>query len=637
MAKTLVEQLPEIVKKGKAEAQRILESLEGDGRISLQTRELVVPSKASTALFANSKSLEDLTDSPSRLIYGDNLLAIAALLAGDDINPSMRGKVDMVYIDPPYDSKADYRTNLVLPNLVLQNGPTIIEQFAYSDAWANGTASYLEMITPRLFLMKELLSEKGSFYIHLDWHVCHYVKVILDEVFGRDKFVNEIIWDKGFRGTEAKRIYQRSHDVLYFYRNGADYIWNQQGQPYKDDSLSRYNKVDENGARYAEIKRTRTDGTVYYGKTYPNLDGKKINDVISHVPTMASTNSERLGYDTQKPEALLEILIKTSSNEGSFVADFYIGSGTTAAVAEKLGRKWIATDLGKPAVMISRKRLIDQDSKPFLYQAIGDYQIEQAKNTLGRKFRVGDLSRTVLEIYGAIPLDPAENPNGNLGRITSTNELVIVDSPSRLTTVSSLRRAQNLRDSRMGGFEKVTLLGWNFTVDIAQALAALSDPNLIVRVIPPDLLDRLKKRGKDGLKEKLRFSTLQYLEAHVKIQSQNSEQKVVEVTLDNYVLVDPHAINLDDADREKLLQVMNIEPLALIEYWAIDPDYDGMVFRSLWQDYRSNTEIDRDPLRCLTTTSISIPTGQVGNRLCIRAIDVFGFESEVVLEIPFKE
>jgi adenine-specific DNA-methyltransferase len=349
---------------------------------------------------------------------------------------------------------------------------------------------------------------------------------------------------------------------------------------------------------------------------------------------MASTNSERLGYDTQKPEALLEILIKSSSNEGSLVADFYIGSGTTAAVAEKLGRKWIATDLGKPAVMISRKRLIDQNAKPFLYQAIGDYQIEQAKTTLGRKFRVGDLSRTVLDIYGAVPLDPAENPNGNLGRIAANNELVIVDSPSRLTTVTSLRRAQLLRDSKMGGFEKVTLLGWNFTVDIAQALAALGDAKLVVRVIPPDLLDRLKKRGKDALRDKIRFSTLQYLEAHLEIIEDGDSGKIVEVTLDNYVLVDPHAINLDEADREKLLEVMNVEPLALIEYWAIDPDYDGQVFRSMWQDYRSNVEIDRDPLRCLSKTLISIPSTQNGNKLCIRAIDVFGFESEVVLNIP---
>jgi adenine-specific DNA-methyltransferase len=634
MAKSLLEQIPEIVKKGRSEAQRVLESLESESKISLQTRELVVPSKASAALFENYNALQEIEGQPNRLIYGDNLLAIAALLSGDGENASLRGKIDMIYIDPPYDSKADYRTNLVLPNIVLQNGPTIIEQFAYSDAWANGTSSYLEMITPRLFLMKELLSDKGSFYIHLDWHVCHYVKVILDEVFGRDMFVNEIIWDKGFRGTEAKRIFQRSHDVLYLYRNGSDYIWNQQGQPYKDDSLSRYNKIDENGNRYAEIKRTRTDGTVYYGKTYPNLEGKKINDVISHVPTMASTNSERLGYDTQKPEALLEILIKSSSNEGSLVADFYIGSGTTAAVAEKLGRKWIATDLGKPAVMISRKRLIDQNAKPFLYQAIGDYQIEQAKTTLGRKFRVGDLSRTVLDIYGAVPLDPAENPNGNLGRIAANNELVIVDSPSRLTTVTSLRRAQLLRDSKMGGFEKVTLLGWNFTVDIAQALAALGDAKLVVRVIPPDLLDRLKKRGKDALRDKIRFSTLQYLEAHLEIIEDGDSGKIVEVTLDNYVLVDPHAINLDEADREKLLEVMNVEPLALIEYWAIDPDYDGQVFRSMWQDYRSNVEIDRDPLRCLSKTLISIPSTQNGNKLCIRAIDVFGFESEVVLNIP---
>jgi len=360
------------------------------------------------------------------------------------------------------------------------------------------------------------------------------------------------------------------------------------------------------------------------------------NDVWD-IPYENSQYKEIVDYGTQQPVALLERIIKSYTSPGMLVADFFVGSGTTAVVAERLGRKWVATDLGKPAVMISRKRLIDQDSAPFLYQAIGDYQIEQARSTLGKKFRVGDLSRTVLEIYGALPLDPAENVNGNLGRMANSNELIMVDSPARLTTLSTLRRAQQLRDTKMGGFEKVTLLGWNFSVDIAQALAALGDEKLVVRVIPPDLLDRLKKRGTDGLRDKITFSTLQYLEAHISGVSSLGSNDRFEVTLDNYVLVDPHAIHLDEADREKLLKVMNAEPLALIEYWAVDPDYDGLVFRSLWQDYRTNSEIDRDPLRCVTSATLTVPSKIGSRKVCVRAIDVFGFESEIVLSVSGRD
>ncbi|MEG0363873.1 MAG: site-specific DNA-methyltransferase, partial [Aurantimicrobium sp.] len=257
-----------------------------------------------------------------------------------------------------------------------------------------------------------------------------------------------------------------------------------------------------------------------------------------------------------------------------------------------------------------------------------------AKSTLGKRYKAGDLSRTVLEIYGAMPLPPEENTGGQLGRMAEGSELIIVDSPSRVTTLSTLKRAQQLRDTKMGGFKSVTVLGWNFSADIAQALTNLGDDRLNVRVIPPDLLDRLKKKGVAGLAGNIRFSTLQYLEAHLedRFTSDTSEQLTIE--LDNYVLVDPQAINLDEDNREKLLKVMNAEPLALIEYWAVDPDYDGVVFRSLWQDYRGNTENDNDPLRVITEANLTVDRLDRDRQICVRAVDVFGFESEVVLDVP---
>ena len=198
MTRSLIEQLPEIVRNGRREAEKILEGIEGRQRVSLQTREVVLPARdakvqdwintqkkqAQQEVFAPGQASllstpqADLTAAPdapwmNRLIYGDNLLAMAALLAGDENTPSLRGKVDLIYIDPPFDSKADYRTKVTLPGVEIEQKPTVIEQFAYSDTWSDGTASYLAMITPRLILMRELLADTGSIYVHLDWHVGH--------------------------------------------------------------------------------------------------------------------------------------------------------------------------------------------------------------------------------------------------------------------------------------------------------------------------------------------------------------------------------------------------------------------------------------------------------------------------------
>src|SRR5690349_10681642 len=201
MPKSLLEQLPEIVARGRQQAEKILESLEGRHRVGLQTREWVLPSRDTRDIdwiaAANRQAhldAEGEADWTNRLIYGDNLLAMAALLAGDSDTPSLRGKVDLIYIDPPFDSKADYRTKVVLPGVELEQRPTVIEQFAYSDTWSDGTASYLAMLVPRLVLMRELLAGTGSIYVHVDPTVGHYVKIALDEIFGKQRFEREIIW-----------------------------------------------------------------------------------------------------------------------------------------------------------------------------------------------------------------------------------------------------------------------------------------------------------------------------------------------------------------------------------------------------------------------------------------------------------
>lgn len=647
--KSLIEALPDVVKQGRREVEQILARAQSDNKMMLQTNEYVLPARDESGLFRGTIRACCPPDNTSaeycetdgwfnRLINGDNLFAMQALLTGDPATglPSMRGKIDLIYIDPPFDSKADYRTGITLPNGNVEQKPTVLEQFAYSDTWSDGTISYLKMLYPRLALMKELLSDQGSIYVHCDWHAGHYLKVILDDVFGKGNLVNEIIWNKGFRGTESKRIFQHSHDTIFMYSKTSAYIWNQQGQPYKDENMSRYNRVDENGKSYALIKRVRTNGEVYYGKTYPKEDGKKINDVISHIATMASTNSERLGYDTQKPESLLEIFVKTSSNENSIVADFFGGSGTTAAVAEKLGRRWITSDLGKPSCMIMRKRLIDiPDCKPFLYHSIGDYSREAFLSD--KQFRrVSDLARVVMGLYGALPFDVADAPS-NLGHIRNSSTLVYVDSPNKVTNANTVKRALELRESYMGGWNKVVVLGWNFAFDIGATIQGLNKSECEVLVIPPDLLDMLRKKGYADLVNsgKITFSSLQYLTIKRPLVVPANEDGKVKITveLDNYVLLSPDSLPLDDKAKAKVQQVMAERPLDLIEYWSIDPDYDGQTFRSVWQDYRENTANDGNAVRVVHNAEIITPARPGKRKICVKAVDVFGFESMVVEEV----
>lgn len=638
MPKSLLEQLPEIVARGRQQAEKILESLEGRHRVSLQTREWVLPSKdtrdSDWITAANRQAHlgdEGGADWTNRLIYGDNLLAMAALLAGDEHTPSLRGKVDLIYIDPPFDSKADYRTKVSLPGVELEQKPTVMEQYAYSDTWSGGTATYLEMITPRLVLMRELLSDNGSIYVHLDWHVGHYVKIVMDEIFGKKSFVNEIIWCYSIGGKGDGR-FARKHDAIQLYSKGQDPIFNGKDplvvKARKPNSHMRA-KVDSDGREYQE-KTDKASGKVY---RYYVDEGKIPEDYWTDIEQLNREDGERVGYDTQKPEALLKRIVAASSTKDSIVADFFGGSGTTAAVAEKLGRRWITTDLGKPASMIMRKRLIDQGAKPFLYQAIGDYQVEAAKSSLGRRFRVGDLSSIVLSLYGALPLQPEDNPLRNLGAVVygGRKTLVLVDSPNKLTGGATLRKAIALREHLLGGWDNVVVLGWNFEPSIGESIVALNDDHLKVLVIPPDLLDRLRKKGGiEKLRGQVRFCSLQYLTIKQVRRTPSGDEEQLHVTLDNYVLLSPEAINLDEDNRRKLLKVANAEPLALIEYWAVDPDYDGAVFRSVWQDYRGNTANDDDPLRVVTEARFNVPHKAGERRVCVRVVDVFGFEAEVV-------
>lgn len=651
MAKSLIEELPRIASEGRQEAQRIIERLSSGTRIGLQTNELVLPRKDVSGFFRGQvpnipnafNAALDGSTWMNRLVYGDNLLTMQALLAGDPQTglPSLRGKVDLIYIDPPFDSKADYRTPITLPNMKCSQKPTVIEQFAYADTWEEGTISYLKMIYPRLVLMKELLSEKGCIYVHIDWHICHYLKLVLDDIFGKENFRNEIIWYYPGRERLSLAKFQSKHDVIYFYakcdKTQINPITKQWTREERIKALRRKIHKDEDGREWFWETRGQANGIEPYKRYLDEYveKGGALNDVWGDIQFLRGNHPERTHYETQKPEALLERIIKASSNEGDLVCDFFGGSGTTAAVAERLGRRWITCDIGKPASLVMRKRFIDQEVNPFLYQSIGDYQKEAFHNNKKLR-RVGDLSQVVLGLFGALPFSPEQVSDRNFGYVKGTRNLVMVDSPNRLTTAATVRRAVEAKTSLLGGdWDKVIVLGWNFAFDISQAIEKYKNSNVEVLVIPPDLLDKLSKKGfKKLIADKtVRFSSLQYLVVNpVEVTVNGNGEDELDISLSNYVLLSPDNIPLDDKDKEKLQQVMEQDPLSLIEYWSIDPDYDGDTFRSTWQDYRENVDNDSDPLHCVYSTRIAMPHKDE-RKVCVKAVDVFGFESQVILDV----
>jgi adenine-specific DNA-methyltransferase len=527
--------------------------------------------------------------------------------------------------------------------------------------------------------MKELLSDQGSIYVHCDWHAGHYLKIIMDDIFGKENFHNEIIWQKTRVSKFQSSCYGKVCDDILFYSKNSKFVFHPPFLPYRDGYLDNYYRFieEETGRKYAKIVLTQAgqgearrfgdkiinppagkhwiwsqdrideaykknlivfteNGVPNYKKYADEAEGMRPSDLWSDIEPLNPMASERVDYDTQKPEKLLERIIKASSDKNSIVADFFGGSGTTASVAEKLGRRWITSDLGKPSSMIMRKRLIDiPDCKPFLYHSIGDYSREAFLSD--KQFRrVSDLARVVMGLYGALPFDGADAP-ANLGHIRNSSTLVYVDSPNKVTNANTIKKALELRESYMGGWNKVVVLGWNFAFDIGATIQGVKNSECEVLVVPSNLLDMLRKKGYRDLVDggKITFSSLQYLTIKTpRIVPANEDGKVkITVELDNYVLLSPDSLPLDDKSKVKVQQVMAERPLDLIEYWSVDPDYDGQTFRSVWQDYRENTANDGDALRVVHDAEIITPARPGKRKICVKAVDVFGFESMVVEEV----
>jgi adenine specific DNA methylase Mod len=352
----------------------------------------------------------------NKLIWGDNKLILSSLKSG-----ALRRQIEeagglkLIYIDPPFDVGADFSMDIEIGGETFHKEPNLLEQVAYRDTWGRGSDSFISMIYERLILMRDLLAPEGSIYVHCDWRVNSFIRAVLDEIFGRVRFRNEIIWQK-IRSSKAQSAkFGNVQDSIFFYSQSDNPVFNTLRVPHSQEYIeSHYRFVDEKSGRKYRLDNFTQAGQgpsrqfgkkeiapppgkhwiwsqeridagmkagllVFSSEGMPSVkrfldevEGNVVEDIWVDIAPINAMSKERVEYPTQKPEALLERIITASSNEGDLIADFFCGSGTTSAVAEKLGRKWICTDLGKFAVHTTRKRLI---------------QVQRELKEAGRSFR----------------------------------------------------------------------------------------------------------------------------------------------------------------------------------------------------------------------------------------------------------
>lgn len=614
----------------------------------------------------------------NKLIWGDNKLILSSLANGP-----MRDEIEkedglkLIYIDPPFAVGADFGFNIQIGGETAEKKQSIIEEIAYRDTWGKGISSYLTMMYERLKLMYNLLAVDGSIYVHVDWKVNAYMRLLLDDIFRKEYFKNEIIWSYD-KWTANSNSFQKNHDVILYYSKSDKDIFNQQKE-ITENLKEKYEKgyllgggggsrglvvYDENNLK---VKEMIASGK--YKIVYAKQEGKPISDVfrISFINPVAN---ERLDYPTQKPEALLERIIKASSNEGDLIADFFCGSGTTAAVAEKLGRKWITTDLGRFSVHTTRKRLIGiqrelqengNDFRAFEILNLGKYE---------RQFFMDDLTNgklkaredlyvdLILEAYKAKRIDGHSTLHGSkAGRFVNVGPLDVPVTQSRLMDI--------FEECRKKLYTQVDVLGFEFEMGLTpQFIQGLKEQGVSVtlKYIPKDVFD---KRAVE--KGQAKFYDVAYLNTKETI-----EEKSITIELTDFVT---HYTQDDIEDIQQSMragskvviengQILKIEKdkngiinktiltenwFDWIDYWAIDFNYEdkkelikirnekneieekwtgNYLFENEWQSFRTKKG------SALEFTSIPYEYKSSGKyKVMVKVVDILGIDTSKIIEI----
>lgn len=594
----------------------------------------------------------------NRLIWGDKKYVLPSLL------PEFAGKVNLIYIDPPFNVGSDFSFTATIGDnpdtdddetTAFVKQPSIIEQKAYRDTWGKGLDSYMQWFYETVLLLKELLHDEGSIYVHLDWHVAHYAKLILDEIFGYENFKNEIIWKRSTAHSDSNK-FGNLHDTLLFYTKNEKHTFNTVYDPYTDEYVKTYYRHKDSKGVFLDrdlsakglqgggynytwkaknglwrcpeetMKRYEKEDKLYYTKNgtprlkqyKEEMPGVPAQDIWTNIFAVNSQANERVEYSTQKPEALMERIIKASSNDSDLVLDCFCGSGTTAAVAEKLNRRWITCDLGRFAIHTARKRFLGINNvKPFIVQNLGKYERQQwmnaeFENPEDRLKQERTYKHFIIELYHAKPLDGYTWLHG-----AKAGRMIHVGSVEAPVTVEDIK--SSIKEFwKLVGKEKsaqtngIDFLGWDFAFDVnetAKQFAAENKVNVSFKKIPREVLE--KKAVEQG---DIKFYEL----ASLNINS-NIEKKKVSISLHDFI------IPPDDVPQEVQGKITHWSQW--IDYWSIDWNYRDDTFHNEWQSYRTkqNSKID------LSASNLYEAAGKY--TVLVKVIDILGNDTTKAIQI----
>ena len=633
----------------------------------------------------------------NKLIWGDNKLILSSLKNGplrEEIEA--QGGIKLIYIDPPFDVGADFSMDIEIGDETLTKKPSVIEELAYRDTWGKGADSFISMIYERLVLMRDLLADDGSIYIHCDWRVNSYIRLVLDEIFGKDNFKNEISWKRGHtvKNTLSGQ-FPRSNDSILFYSKSNNNIFNALYGEYSAGTLSNYNKDDGDGRglyrlqslrTYSEesVSKFRKDGRIYEAKSgkiwmkqyLDDRPGPKIDSFWGDISSIEIKRQEQLGYPTQKPEELLERIIRSSSNEGDIVADFFVGSGTTTAVSERLGRKWVASDLGKFSVHTTRKRLInvqrqlkkdEKNWRAFEILNLGKYErahyigvntnLREAQQQKQLEQKENKFLELILHAYKADKVEQFKTFQGKkAGRLVAVGPINL--------PVTRLFIEEIILECRQKRITKVDILGFEFEMGLfpnIQEEAKSKGIDLAMKYIPRDVFD---KRAIE--KNQVAFHDVSYIEvkAHFKkgaiaielidfsvFYSQDANASESLGKKKSKVIIDKGQVVKVSNDKDGISkrEILTKEWTDWIDYWSVDFDFESKqeimrvrdedtdaiieawsgeyVFENEWQSFRTK----QDRTIELTSSYMECLAGR--RKVAVKVVDIFGNDTMKIVEV----
>ena len=568
----------------------------------------------------------------NKLIWGDNLLVMGSLLE------KFAGKIDLIYIDPPFATGADFSFTAEIGESgeEIVKEQSVIEEKAYRDTWGNGTDSFLEMLSLRFKLMRNLLAEDGGIYVHCDHRASHLIRGVLEDIFGAENFLNHLVWTVSTRSS-IKSTWKRSHNDIFFFKKNSIPVFNWNDdmvlEPLSESTIKKYRYKDENGSYRLNGRnitgspiKSAKDVDPKWEKTNPEYvvrdylrTGKVATDCF-FIDIENQASDVRTGYPTQKPEELLFKLVAASSRPGALVADFFCGSGTTLAVAEKLGRRWIGCDLGRWGIHVTRKRLLGiENSKPFEVLNLGKYERQYWQNVTfsdkhGKSVNEQALYEYlafILKLYGAQPLAGMEQLHGKRGK--AMVHIGAVDAPVTIAEIdAAVEECAKLKQGELH------VLGWEWEMGLYDLMAEAAKKRgvkLLLLQIPREVMEQ-----KAAAKGDVRFFELAYLEAEIK----QSKKLIAQVALKDFVI--PNTELIPEEVRSKIKKWSDF-----IDYWAVDWDFQNDTFMQGWVAYRTRKE------RSLPLISDQHKYDKPGSyRILVKVIDIFGNDTTQAFDVEVQ-